>query len=178
MKTNWEAILLIMALAFVGLNAHAQNGSDVVRLSPALDTIVPLKAHLEKLAGGFGFLEGPVWIRQDSEGYLLFSDIPANVIDKWTPEGKVSVFLDKSGFTGTDASDVGMEINNGYKVVTLIGSNAITLDRQGRIVFCQHGNRAIVRLEKNGERTVLASQYDGKRLNSPNDLVYKSDGSL
>ncbi|MGH9439578.1 MAG: SMP-30/gluconolactonase/LRE family protein, partial [Terriglobia bacterium] len=111
-------------------------------------------------------------------GYLLFSDIPANVIDKWSPDGKVSVFLEKSGFTGTNPEGVGYPINNGRRIVILLGSNAVTLDKQGRIVYCQHGNRAIVRLEKDGRRTVLASRYEGKRLNSPNDLVYKSDGSL
>ena len=178
MKKSLEVLVLVMALAFAGGQSQAQNGGEIVRLDPALDAIVPAGAHLEKLAGNFGFLEGPVWVHHGNEGYLLFSDIPANVIDKWSPDGKVSVFLEKSGFTGTDASDVGMEITNGFKTVTLIGSNAITLDREGRIVFCQHGNRAIVRLEENGQRTVLASRYEGKRLNSPNDLVYKSDGSL
>ncbi|MGH9439260.1 MAG: SMP-30/gluconolactonase/LRE family protein [Terriglobia bacterium] len=170
--------MLFIGIAFAGVQGKTQDGSGVVRLDPAVNAIVPSGAHVEKLAGNFGFLEGPVWVHDRQPGYLLFSDIPANVIDKWTPDGKVSVFLEKSGFTGTDASDVGMEITNGYKTVTLIGSNAITLDREGRIVFCQHGNRAIVRLEKNGQRTVLANRYEGKRLNSPNDLVYKSDGSL
>jgi gluconolactonase len=147
-------------------------------LDPAADAIVPAEAQVEKLAGGFSFVEGPIWVHAKNRGYLLFSDIPANVIRKWDPKDGVSVFLEKSGFSGTDASDVGGQTNNGFGIVTLIGSNGITLDRQGRVVFCQHGDRQVSRLEKNGKRTVLASRFEGKRLNSPNDLVYKSDGTL
>jgi gluconolactonase len=117
-------------------------------------------------------------VNTKDQGYLLFSDIPANVIRKWDPKNGFSVFLDKSGFTGTDASNVGGQTNNGKGLVNLIGSNGITIDRQGRIVYCAHGDRQIVRLEKNATRTVLATRYEGKRLNSPNDLVFKSDGSL
>jgi gluconolactonase len=177
MKNHLKLPLLVMAIALAAPSAFPQ-GNDIVRLDPAADAIIPADAHVEKLADDFGFLEGPVWVHKGKQQYLLFSDIPANEIKKWTPDGKVSVFLEKSGFTGTDASDVGLQINNGKTTVTLIGSNAITLDKQGRIVYCQHGDRAVVRLEKNGKRTVLASEYDGKRLNSPNDLVVASDGSI
>ena len=156
----------------------AQNAGQIVKLDAALDAIVPADARVERVADGFGFLEGPVWVHSTSTGYLLFSDIPANVIDKWSPGAKTSVFLAKSGFTGTDPVNVGYKINNGRAEVTLIGSNGITLDREGRITFCQHGDRAVVRLEKDGKRTIIADKYEGKRLNSPNDLVYKSDGSL
>lgn len=156
----------------------AQDAGQIVKLDPALDAIVPTGARVEKVADGFGFLEGPVWVHSTNPGYLLFSDIPANVIDKWSPGGKASVFLAKSGFTGKDTSNVGYRINNGRADVTLIGSNGVTLDKEGRVTFCQHGDRGVVRLEKDGKRTVLADKYEGKRLNSPNDLVYKSDGSL
>jgi gluconolactonase len=162
---------------FGGITAHSQDFGEVVRVDPAANAIIPADAKVEKLAGDFQFVEGPVWVHSKGQGYLLFSDIPANVIRKWDPKG-VSVFLEKSGFTGADASNVGGQTNNGFGMVNLIGSNGITLDKQGRIVFCQHGDRQISRLEKNGERTVLASHYEGKRLNSPNDLVFKSDGSL
>jgi gluconolactonase len=177
MNTHMRFLVVVMAMALAMPMARAQT-QEIVRLDPAADAIIPADAHVEKLADDFGFLEGPVWVHKGKQQYLLFSDIPANVIDKWTPDGKVSVFLEKSGFTGTDASNVGLQINNGKTTVTLIGSNGITLDKQGRIVFCQHGNRAVVRLEKNGKRTVLASEYDGKRLNSPNDLVVGPDGSI
>lgn len=158
------------------MKVHAQGTTEVIRLDPTLDEIVPADAKMEKLADDFSAVEGPVWVRKGR--YLLFSDIPANVIDKWTPNGKVTLFLKPSGFTGADPSDVGFQFNNGRSLVTLIGSNGVTLDRQGRVVFCAHGDRAVVRLENDGRRTVLADRYEGKRLNSPNDLVYKSDGAL
>ena len=96
MKTLFRFIGVTLLLS---LTAAAQDGSAVVRLDPALDDIVAPNAKVERVAGDFGFTEGPVWVR--TGGYLLFSDIPANVINKWNPaDGKVSVFLDKSGFTG------------------------------------------------------------------------------
>ncbi len=172
-----RSIVLLSILALVLTIARAQNWNFVARLNPALDEIVPADAKVEKLADSFGFLEGPVWVRKG--GYLLFSDIPANVIYKFNPDDhKLSVAVPYSGFTGLDASDAGMQLNNGQGVVTLLGSNAVTVDPQGRIVYCAHGDHQVVRLETDGRRTVLASQFEGKRLNSPNDLVYKSDGSL
>jgi gluconolactonase len=156
--------------------SQATTGDGVIKLDPALDSIVAPDAKVEKIAGGIKFGEGPVWVRKP--GYLLFSDIPANVINKWTSDGKVTAVVNPSGFTGTDDSSVGAPINNGFETVYLIGSNGVTLDKKGRIVFAAHGDRAIVRIEESGKRTVLADRYDGKRLNSPNDLVYKSDGTL
>jgi gluconolactonase len=178
MKKKMLALLAIAVVFLVGTRTPAQNYGAVVRVDPAADAIIPQDARVEKLAGDFQFVEGPIWVHSKGQGYLLFSDIPANVIRKWDPKDGVSVFLDKSGFTGADASNVGGQTNNGFGLVNLIGSNGITLDKQGRLVFCQHGDRQISRLEKNGKRTVLASRYEGKRLNSPNDLVFKSDGSL
>lgn len=178
MKKKMLALLAIAVVFLVGTRTPAQNYGEVVRVDPAADAIIPQDARVEKLAGDFQFVEGPIWVHSKGQGYLLFSDIPANVIRKWDPKGGVSIFLDKSGFTGADASNVGGQTNNGFGLVSLIGSNGITLDKQGRLVFCQHGDRQISRLEKNGKRTVLASRYEGKRLNSPNDLVFKSDGSL
>ena len=176
MKISVRRLWLAAPLLLLALRLQAQGANEVVRLDPALDQIISTDTKVEKLADGFGFVEGPVWVR--SGGYLLFSDIPANVIDKWTPDGKVSVFLKPSGFTGSDPSDVGSQNNNGQAQVTLLGSNGVTLDREGRIVFCTHGDRNVVRIEKDGKRTVLADRFEGKRLNSPNDLVFKSDGAL
>ena len=173
--------ILFFALAMLSTTKtlRAQNGGQIIRLDPALDALIPPDAKIDIVAGGFGFLEGPVWVGTSKPGYLLFSDIPANVIDKWNPaDGKVSVFLDKSGFAGADPGDAGYQVNNGHAMVTLYGSNGITLDKQHRVTYCQHGDRGVLRLEKDGKRTVLADRYEGKRLNSPNDLVYKSDGSL
>ena len=170
-------VTLLLALGFALTITQAQNWNFVARLNPELDDIIPGDAKVEKLASSFGFLEGPVWVHKG--GYLLFSDIPANVIFKFSPDtGKVSVAVPYSGFTGVDASGAGMQLNDGQGMVTLLGSNGVTLDPQGRIVYCAHGDRQVVRLEADGRRTVLANQFEGKRLNSPNDLVCKSDGSL
>lgn len=154
---------MVIVLPSAGAVQFERVGS-VVRVDPALDEIAPASPVIEKVASGFKFVEGPVWAR---EGYLLFSDIPNNVIDEWTPQGTVTVFLKPSGYSGP-------EVTGG----ALQGSNGLTLDRQGRVAICEHGNRRVSRLEKNRKVTVLADRYQDKRLNSPNDLVYKSDGSL
>jgi gluconolactonase len=139
-------------------------GATVVRLDPGLDRIVRQGTRLEKLAGGFQFTEGPIW---HPDGYLLFSDPNANTIYRWSPEGGVSVFRSKSGYSGFDIGRYHQP-----------GSNGLTLDRSGLLTINEHGNRRITRLERTGKLTVLADQYGGKRLNSPNDLVYHSDGGL
>jgi gluconolactonase len=139
---------------------------EVDRKDSALDAILPASARLEKLAGGFAFTEGPVWV-PDGEGYLLFSDPNNNVIYRMTPDGDVSIYLTKSGYTGENIGE--------YRQP---GSNGLTMDEQERLTICQHGNRRVVRMERNGLTTVLADRFDGKRLNSPNDLVYRSDGTL
>jgi gluconolactonase len=135
-----------------------------VRLDPALDQILPKAAKLEKLAAGFQFTEGPVW---HPDGYLLFSDPNANTIYRWSREGAVSVYRSKSGYSGFDIG--------AYRQP---GSNGLTLDRNGLLTINEHGNRRVTRLERPGNITVLADRYEGKRLNSPNDLVYRADGSL
>ena len=167
--------LLIMVIPAV---AAAQTGPAVRRVAPALDAIVAADATVERVATGFGFSEGPVWVRKG--GFLIFSDIPANVINRLDPaSGRVSVFLEKTGFTGTDASDVGGEQTNARgERIYLIGSNGVTLDPQGRVAFNAMGDRQVVRIEADGRRTVLASHFEGKRLNSTNDLVFKRNGSL
>ncbi|OFW03757.1 MAG: hypothetical protein A3G20_09685 [Acidobacteria bacterium RIFCSPLOWO2_12_FULL_59_11] len=178
-----KALLSLCSVVTIGLAVlHAQTAaeSSVIKLEPALDAVISATARLEKLHDGLGFSEGPLWVREGG-GYLLFSDIPANVINRWTPDGKLSVYLERTGYTGTespDAAGVGAQSNNGRQDVVLIGSNGITLDPQGRVVFCAHGDRAIVRVENDGKRTVLADRLEGKRLNSPNDLVYKRNGAL
>jgi gluconolactonase len=179
MRKKIGILLFALTALLTGVTLCAQNGGQIIRLDPALDALIPASAPIEKVADGFGFLEGPVWVHSIGPGYLLFSDIPANVIDKWNPQdGKVSVFLEKSGFAGAVPGDAGYQLNNGHAVVTLYGSNGVTLDKEGRVTYVQHGDRGVMRLEKDGKRTVLADHYEGKRLNSPNDLVYKSDGSL
>jgi gluconolactonase len=149
--------------------AIGESSAQIIRKDPALDDIVPAHAKIEKLAGGFLFTEGPIWVprTEDTDGYLLFSDPNNNLIYRWTQDGQLSIFMTKSGYRGMDIGEYGQP-----------GSNGLTLDRQGRLTINQHGNRRVVRMEKNGQLTVLADGFEGKRLNSPNDLVYKSDGAL
>jgi gluconolactonase len=155
---------------------------SIERFDPRFDQLVPRDAVLEKLAEGFKWTEGPVWIghARDSAGgpapgspdgglsgnYLLFSDIPNNAVMKWKDGDGISVFLKPSGYTGT--------VPRGGEQ----GSNALTLDSAGRLVLCQHGDRRIARHESDGRWTTLADRYAGKRFNSPNDLVFKSNGDL
>jgi gluconolactonase len=135
----------------------------IERLDPRFDDLVPKDAKLEKLAEGFMWSEGPVWNRK--AGYLLFSDIPRNRAMKWQND-VLSVFLEPSGYTGSTP-------RGGES-----GSNALTYDHQGRLVLCQHGDRRIARLEKDGSFKTIADKFEGKRFNSPNDLCYKSNGDL
>jgi len=142
---------------------------EITNKDPALDAIIPANAKIEKLASGFLFTEGPVWVpaSESSPGYLLFSDPNNNTIYRWSQDGQVSVYKTKSGYAGVDVGEYGQP-----------GSNGLTLDREGRVTINEHGNRRVTRLEKTGFLTVLADKYEGKRLNSPNDLVYRSDGAL
>ncbi len=169
MKKSAQVLEVVALVALAILKVEAQGANELIRLDPALDEIVPADARVEKLASGFGRLEGPVWVRE-GKGYLLFSDMPADVMYKWTPDGKISQFLRPSGYTQTGTPEVSVPLN--------FGSNGITLDRQGRVVFCTHGDRKVERLEKDGSRTILADRYEGKRFNGPNDLVVKSNGSV
>ena len=121
--------------------------------------------RIEKIAGGFDWAEGPVW--QSSEKRLLFSDIPKNMIWQWSAKGGLKPFLKPSGYTGT-------EKRGGES-----GCNGLTLNAQGKLTLCQHGDRRIARLNDDGKTfTTLADRYEGKRFNSPNDLVYHSNGDL
>jgi gluconolactonase len=137
----------------------------VRRTDAAINAIVPPNAKLFKVAEGFLFTEGPVWVRD--KDLLLFSDPNHNTIYQYTQSGKLSVFRDKSGY---DAADIAEYLQP--------GSNGLTLDKQGRLTIDEQGRHRVSRLERDGTLTVLADSYGGKRLNSPNDLVYKSDGSL
>jgi gluconolactonase len=143
--------------------------TEIVRVDPALDAIVSPSAKLEKLAGGFLFTEGPVWVpaTATTSGYLLFSDPNNNTIYRWSADGQVSVFRTKSGYSGFNIGEYHQP-----------GSNGLTLDSKGRLTINQHGNRRVIRVEPRGNITVMADRYEGKRLNSPNDLVYRSDGAL
>lgn len=170
--------LPLTAATLVLAMAQTPSSDSIVRMDPALDAILSSDAKLEMLdAGGFEGGEGPVWVQQGKAGYLLFSDIPGNRIYKWTPEcfsypcpttGKLSVFLEHAG--NKVAPQPGATNSR--------GTNGLTLDRQHRVVMDATGDRAVERLEKNGDRTILADRFEEKRLTCPNDLVVKSDGAI
>jgi len=174
MQKHRRVLLLVLAVSLVAM-VQAQDSGEVLRTSAEVDQIVPPSAKIEKLADGFGFIEGPIWVHS---GYLLFSDIPRNVILKRKPDGKVSIFLRKSGFAGQIVRPIPRVIPMDHLTDYLIGSNGLTLDHEGRLIICEHGNRRVERLERDGRRTILADRFEGKRLNSPNDIVVKSDGSV
>jgi gluconolactonase len=155
--------VILVGLAAVPMAGQQAEAGGVVRNDPAIDKLVSPGTKIEKLHGGFRFIEGPVWVRSGS--YLLFSDLQSNAIMKWSPDGSVSVFR-KAIFSGS------------YPDGVQIGSNGLTLDKQGRLTAAEHGNRRVSRLEKDGTITVLADRYEGRRLNSPNDLVCKSNGDV
>lgn len=142
---------------------------EIIRNDPAIESIVGPNPKIFKLAEGFKFTEGPIWV--PSSSYLLFSDPNSNIIYKYIPNGslvgRLEVFRTPSGYSGADIADYGQP-----------GSNGLTLDPQGRLTINEHGNHRVTRLERDGSLTVLAEKYEGKRLNSPNDLVYRSDGTL
>lgn len=137
---------------------------EIERADPAIDALLPPSTQVERVAGGFEFTEGPVW---SSDGSLLFSSPNTNQIYRWTPAGTITVFRSHSGHTGTDIGRYHQP-----------GSNGLAFDPDGRLTICQHGNRRVIRVEPHGNVTVMADRYDGKLLNSPNDLVYRSDGTL
>jgi gluconolactonase len=138
---------------------------QVDRLDPALEAIVPANPKLYKLAEGFTFTEGPVWSRPG--GFLLFSDPNENRIYRYGDDGTLGVFREQSGYAGADIGE--------YRQP---GSNGLTFDPQGRLVIDEHGRHRVSRLETDGRLTVLADSYRGRRLNSPNDLVARSDGGI
>jgi gluconolactonase len=139
---------------------------SISRLDPALDKLLPAEAKLEKLAEGFDWIEGPVWVKKG--GYLLFSEIPLNTIYKWQEGKGVSLFLRPAGYHGerTDLKEP--------------GSNGLLINKKGELVLCQHGERRLAKLatvtRPKGKQLVLADNYQGKRFNSPNDVVQHASG--
>jgi gluconolactonase len=151
-------------VAPVAVVPHEVN-VQVERDAPEIDRIVPANAKLFKVAEGFEFTEGPIWLRDTNA--LLFSDPNHNTIYQYSEDGQLTVFREHSGY---DAADIAEYLQP--------GSNGLTLDREGRLTIDEQGRHRVSRLEHDGRLTVLADSYEGKRLNSPNDLVYRSDGTL
>jgi gluconolactonase len=162
-----SAIVIACAAAIVVAGCGYFQGpeSPLVRADPRFDQLVGRDARLEKLADGFRLAEGPVWNKRG--GYLLFSDLGANAIYSWKPGSGIELYLKPSGYSGA-------ELSGGDTP----GSNGLALDAAGRLILCEHGDRRITRLEADGSRTVLADRFQGRRLNSPNDLASNSNGDL
>jgi len=162
--------LVVVALT-LGSIAAAQDPKpttmgSIERKDPAFDALIPKDAVIEVLAGGFKWTEGPVWVKEG--GYLLFTDIPNNRVCKWHPkDGLKENHLKPSGFT-TGAKFDGKEP----------GANGLALDKNGMLILCQHGDRRIARLEKDGKFSTITDKFLGKRFNSPNDLAYHPNGDL
>jgi gluconolactonase len=141
----------------------------IERLDPALDKLIAADATIEVLAGGYDWTEGPLWIKDG--GYLLFSDIPPNQIHRWKEGEGARLYLTPSGYTGT--APRGGEV----------GSNGLTLDRQGRLLLAQHGDRRIAAMDAplsnpQPKFVSLAEKHGGARFNSPNDLIVRSNGDI
>jgi gluconolactonase len=160
MKTQ---TLVLTILASCLLLAQPAAQTPIRRIDPAFDKLVSPNAKVEKVADGFQFVEGPVWFRPGA--YLLFSDIPGNVILQWSPSGGKMVFRDH---IFADSFPPGKQV----------GTNGLTLDKLGRIIAAEHGNRRISRIGRDGKLTVLADRYEGKRFNSPNDVVVKRNQDI
>ena len=175
-------VTLVLSLSFIQIAPTSAAGSiaslsaDAVaiesnpiqldRFDPSIDRIIPADAKIERIAKGFTWVEGPVWVKDR----LFFAEIPSNSIRTWVPGKGTSIFLQPSGYKGS-APYGGPES----------GSNGMTLDVRGRLTVAGHAQRDVYRFESidpKGPITILADKYQGKQLNSPNDVVYKSDGSL
>jgi gluconolactonase len=159
-----KSLLIAALLAFTSNNLLAQTSGagTVIKMDDALDALVPSNYQIEKLAGDFAFTEGPVW--HSGPGHLMFSDLRSNTIHIWDPEDGLSTFM--------------QPVFEGESETTSVGSNGLNISPAGLLILCEHGNRRISRRERDGSITVLSDNYQGRRLNSPNDSAYKSDGWL
>jgi gluconolactonase len=171
-RLSLAAFACLLTTGFAG--AQTAGDKSVVRLDPALDALVSPDAKVELVKGGFGFTEGPVWMQQDKTGFLLFTDIPGGVVWKLTPDGKASVYLDNTGYQGPEVCRWGGIQNNGFECTdprfeefAMIGADGLTVDRQGRLVLATFAGRSLMRVKKNGKRTVLADNYQGHRFGGP-----------
>jgi gluconolactonase len=187
MKRSLLVGTLLIAASSLGA-AHAQPAPpnpapqpfSITRADPALDALISPGARLKTVATGFGFSDGPVWVRgrNGAPGYLLVSSIIANVIYKVTPDGHVSPFLETAGYSGNDFAHDGKLAYFARIHMILIGPNCTGVDGQGRLIWCAGQDRALKRLEKDGVRTVLAADADGKRFNGPNDVAIAATGAI
>ena len=161
----WLATAFLGGISFLNANAAESPYARLESLDKRFDALIAPDTKIDKIADDLKWSEGPLW--DAKSGSLLFSDIPNNVVMRWKPDKGVSRFLERSGYTGA-APFTGREP----------GSNGLTFDPQGRLTLCQHGDRRISRREADGTMVPVAVGYDGKKLNSPNDLVFDDQGAL
>ncbi|TVP98137.1 MAG: SMP-30/gluconolactonase/LRE family protein [Planctomycetaceae bacterium] len=163
-------LLTLLAFAFASLPTRSAVSEDTIgrieKLDDAFDGIVAPGAKIEVLASGFTWTEGPVWVEDEQGGHLLFTDIPRNSIFRWTAARGIELFMHPSGYTGV--SFYGLEP----------GANGLAIDPHGRLVACEHGDRRLSVLTPGGGKMTLVDSFEGKRLNSPNDLCFDSTGSI
>ncbi len=141
-----------------------QSAGTIQRIDASINSIIPADAVIEKVADGFSFTEGPLW---RAPGVLWFSDVLGNVVREWSPQSGVTEILRPGGFDGA-----------GAPVGSFIGPNGMVAGPDGSVLLCQHGNRRIVQIDRDRKVSTFIDRYQGKRLNSPNDLVFHPDGSL
>jgi gluconolactonase len=157
--------LVLLALGRARAEVPPPVAGRILKLSARLDRLVAPHAQLEKIADGFTWVEGPAWNR--AQGFLVFSDIPRNAVYRWRPGLGVDLFLQPSGYSGS-APFEGREP----------GSNGLAWDPEGRLLLCEHGDRRLSRLETDGRKVTLVDRYQGKRINSPNDVLVAQNGDL
>lgn len=161
--------LILAACSRTQDNPGIRTIGSIIRLDPELNKIIPENAVIEVLAEGFDWSEGPLWIEKDQ--FLVFSDIPPNRVYKWSSRDSIELYLEPAGYTGP-AGRGGEE-----------GSNGLLLDPEGSLVLCQHGDRRMAKMQASlddprPEYTTIVDNYQGKRLNSPNDACYDRQGNL
>jgi gluconolactonase len=177
MKMTWAcglAMLVVPVEASAQLTTPLPTVGEIVRLDPRIDNLLPQDTKIEVLASGFEWSEGPAWVKDGAAltgttsdaGFLLFSDLPRNSVMKWDARAGLSLFLKPAGFTGV--AEYG----------TAAGSNGLLINPQGELVLCEHGDRRVSVLTKGGGKRTLVDNYQGKRLNSPNDGCFKRNGDL
>ncbi len=174
MKKNLISLLALGVVACSSPKVDKENSSynytgSIERLDPSLNNLIPEGAKIEVLASGFEWSEGPLWL--EDEQVLLFTDVPTNKVWKWTESDSLSLYLEPSGYLGE---------RTGKREP---GANGLALDTEGRLILCQHGERRVARMNSSlqnpkADYEVLVEGYDGKKFNSPNDLVFNSKGEL
>ena len=154
------SFLLLAASTVLAADPVPPFQGSIERLDAGMDDLIAPDAKIEVLASGFNWSEGPVW----KDGGIVFSDVPENTVFGWKEGDKTaSVVLKPSGSISDPTGQ---------------GSNGLAVDAKGSLVLCQHGERRIARLEKDGSFTALADRFEGKRFNSPNDLVIAKSGTI